>query len=140
MGTHSKNTDGLLSYRAAQRASPECCVFGFPLDEAGQKFIGDKLHPIPPGLSGEQLAVQGLVQAQLAHDHLTSECCAVWPRDRLGTVIGYTQGKYYPLIALAACKLPNDKLIPQGEDMAKLKEIMASNGFKDEPRWFVVAE
>ncbi|GLB44925.1 hypothetical protein LshimejAT787_1900030 [Lyophyllum shimeji] len=128
----------LLSYQDARRARPRCCVYGFPLDDAALVSIGEKLHPIPSDLTGEEHLAAGVAQSEMVHEHLLSACEAVWPWDRLAPVIGYTKGKYYSVIAVAASKRPNDELIPQGEDMEKLKKIMADNGFKDEPRWFVM--
>ncbi|KAF8072143.1 hypothetical protein FPV67DRAFT_922826 [Lyophyllum atratum] len=136
--TTMEKTNGLLSYRDARRASPRCCVYGFPLGEAGQQFIGEKLYPVPSGLSAGERLIESLVRAETIDDHLISACEAVWPWKRLAPEIGYAKGKYYPIIALAASRRPNDELIPQGEDMAKLKAIMAENGFKEEPRWFVL--
>ena len=41
-------------------------------------------------------------------------------------------------MALAACACPNTKLIPKGETMEKLKEIMEEAGFKQELMWFIL--
>lgn len=131
-------TNELLSYRDARRARPRCCVYGFPLDDAARVSIGDKLHPIPPDLTAAQHLAAGVAQSRTVLQHLLSACQAVWPWHRLAPVIGYTKGEYYSVIAVAASKRPNDELIPQGEDMEKLKRIMAENGFKEEPRWFVM--
>ncbi|KAF5372689.1 hypothetical protein D9615_009876 [Tricholomella constricta] len=131
------NRGKLLTYRESRRFRPGACyVYGFPLDEAGQDALGEKLCPTPPTSTSTEL-----VKPQNKHlrvlFHLLSQCDAVWPSDRSKWATGTWEGEDYVLIGVAVCRIKNDEHIPKGGDMVKLKAIFAANGFIEEPRWFL---
>ncbi|KAF8060717.1 hypothetical protein FPV67DRAFT_1673566 [Lyophyllum atratum] len=128
----------LLPYRKARGANPPAFVYGFPLDDSGVAYCGEKLRPIPPNLTGLERDKAENIQAGLTFRHLTSACSKAWPAYRVNVESGFKLGKYYTLLALAACTLPEDEFIPKGDDMKRLKEIMAENGFKEDPMWFIL--
>lgn len=64
----------------------------------------------------------------------------MWPLERIQFLLGYNRSAkvHGTIMALAACACPNTKLIPKGETMEKLKEIMEEAGFKQELMWFIL--
>ncbi|GLB41222.1 hypothetical protein LshimejAT787_0904370 [Lyophyllum shimeji] len=129
----------LLSYRDARRSYAKAYVYGFPLDNAGVEYCGNKIKPIPSDATGDELQNARLKQAEAISKHLVTACAAEWPLPRLRTVLGYREGTIYTLVALAACTRPHlDQFIPPRETLEKLREIMADNGFREEPQWFLM--
>lgn len=127
----------LISYRQARRTNGSI-FYGFPLDEDGAKQCGNKLAPIDPDLTGMQLRRALIDQMPLIFRRVRTICDPVWPSDKTHVEVGWTGREQHSLLALVACTRRNDQLIPPAEVMQELKHIMAEEGFKEEPRWFVV--
>ncbi|GLB41218.1 hypothetical protein LshimejAT787_0904330 [Lyophyllum shimeji] len=128
----------LLAYRQARGAWPPAFVYGFPIDESGLRRCGEKLRPIPPDLAGDELRKARAARCPLVIRHLRALASRLWPPHRVDVERGFTNGKHYTLVALAACTRPNDEFIPHGEEMRRLKEAMANEGLEEEPRWFLL--
>ncbi|KAF8060716.1 hypothetical protein FPV67DRAFT_1673565 [Lyophyllum atratum] len=136
--TANQPTGKLLSYRQARYANPPAFVYGFPLDDGGLAYCGEKLHPILPNSTAEERREAEGVQDCLTVNHLCEVCSEAWPENRVEIESGSRRGKQYTLLALAACTRASDEFIPKGDDMRKLKAIMVENGFKEEPMWFIM--
>jgi len=129
-------TSKLLTYREARRLSPAAFLYGFLLDNDGLLHCGNKVHPLSPDVKDLHRAT--VFQAQKIFDHLIKSCRGVY--SGVDVASGYRERQQHMLLALVACTRPNsNQFLPDEETMTKLKEIMASNGFKQEPRWFVAA-
>lgn len=69
--------------------------------------------------------------------HIVRLCDDLWS-GKVDVQCGYTQGEHYTVLALVAATRRNNQILPQHETLQKLKDIMASEGFKGMPRWFVL--
>lgn len=125
-----------LTYRQASRLNGSF-VYGFPLDTRGVIRCGDKISPIPSDMTGKEREWASNGQINRVFDHIIGLCNPLWP-NKLKIQCGYTKGKHYNLLALVASTGRNDEIIPQGETLQKLTNIMVGEGFKGKPRWFVL--
>jgi len=64
-------------------------------------------------------------------EYLQEAYGTVWPLNKITTRVcrsgdSYSEGGYVPVLAaaLVVCNRPNDKYIPRGEQLKRLKEIM----------------
>ncbi|KAF8063592.1 hypothetical protein FPV67DRAFT_253420 [Lyophyllum atratum] len=133
----SRTSGRLLSYRQARRTRGSL-LYGFPLDEKGSMQCGEKLLPIDPELTGDARETAEVRRFPVIFRYLRTVCDPVWPTDRTEVEVGWTGHEQHTLLALVACTRRNDELIPQGEVLQKLKDIMANEGYEEEPGWFVV--
>lgn len=133
----------LLTYRAAKRSKTGAFVYGFPIDEASISECIQKIRASSPELTansdGKREWQADVVEAHAVMEHVQEACGTVWPLNRIRTVGCHNwEGGYVPVVGLVACDRPNEDYIPQGEDLKKLKTIMAGEGFEEGPRWFLL--
>ncbi|KAF5376961.1 hypothetical protein D9615_007238 [Tricholomella constricta] len=109
--------------------------FGFPLPDKASFECGERLEPIDPALSGTDRQDEINRREYTINKHLRKLCAPVWPDTMV--LVGWRERCAHIVLALVACTSPpNNGLIPKEEEMRKLKEIMVSEGFTEEPRWF----
>lgn len=124
-----------LSYRQASRYTG-ALVYAFPLDIDALYCCGDNISPISPGSTGKENEKARNAQIDKVFNHVVGRCDPLWP-GKVEIQCGYSKGKHYILLALVAATRRNEQIIPQGETLQKLKDIMVEEGFKGVPRWFV---
>ncbi|KAF8883551.1 hypothetical protein BD779DRAFT_1539505 [Infundibulicybe gibba] len=134
---------GLITPLHAQKMRPSPLVYGFPITFAPLRAKANTgLFPIPPGLSGDDLWNAKDDQADRTLRHLLGESAeaARIPFDQVAYVdaLAYGTRKQRFLLAIAGCQKPRMDILPQGEDMDRLKELMRSFGITAEPQWYRV--
>ncbi|GLB41221.1 hypothetical protein LshimejAT787_0904360 [Lyophyllum shimeji] len=78
--TQAEKPGRLLSYRDARRCKAKAYVYGFPLDNAGLKYCGDRIKPIPPEVTDyEELANARLQRAAAISKHVIKALYSALP-------------------------------------------------------------
>lgn len=115
--------------------TPESVIYGFPLNAGMEECIrklAQEMHP---------QTITG--QVDRAIKHVEDTCKSLWPHERTEVILGYDdRHRITNVLALAAsrCASPNDELIPQSDDMQKLRNLLANEGFKEPPMWFTCSD
>ncbi|KAF5376970.1 hypothetical protein D9615_007237 [Tricholomella constricta] len=111
--------------------------FGFPLPDKASFECGERLEPIDPALSGTDRQDEINRREYTINKHLRKLCAPVWPDTMV--LVGWGNRRAHIVLGLVACSTgpPDEELLPKEEEMRKLKEIMAEEGFTEEPRWFL---
>jgi hypothetical protein len=70
--------------------------------------------------------------------YLKTICEAAWPGKQVTIMVTWPRGML--VMALVACTKPNDDFIPKEEDLKKVADVLAEEGFKEEPGWHWIRE
>ncbi|KAF5376962.1 hypothetical protein D9615_007239 [Tricholomella constricta] len=111
--------------------------FGFPLPDKASFELGERLEPLDPSLTGRDREAALNARDHIINRHLRNICEPVWPDTMV--LVGWGNRRPHIILGLVACSTspPDEELLPKEEEMRKLKEIMAGEGFTEEPRWFI---
>jgi hypothetical protein len=128
----------LLLRRLARYPNP--AVYGFPLntDLIISSFESAKHPNLTEDTRGE------LLQTHVVEvlSHLEGECRAVWHSNAINheSLSLDADDEYKIILVIVKCTRPDNKFIPPPEKLKELKNIMAREGFTEEPGWFVLNE
>lgn len=127
----------LPAQRARPSREPKPVVYGFPLATAAIYNCFDKISPLPSDTNEEdrqRLAVNQIIDLC---NYLQSQCMDIWPRNKIQFSSAYVNKKRRLVLHFGKCLRRDGSLIPNGDELEQLKEILAKDGFKEEPGWFV---
>ncbi|KAG5633294.1 hypothetical protein DXG03_007666, partial [Asterophora parasitica] len=110
------------------------CLYGFVLGAEPSKKCGDALLPSDPTWSEEERSNYRVVQWRAVASHIEELCATVWPNVKCAVVQARRE---QIILAVAAATRPNKDFIPPPETLQKLKEILVSQGFEQDARWFM---
>jgi hypothetical protein len=63
---------------------------------------------------------------------------AAWPKQEMTIMVVWHRATL--VMALVACTRPDDNFVPKEEDLKKVADVLAEEGFKDAPGWHWVRE
>lgn len=110
-------------------------IFGFPIDVLELYESIDRVIPIVGDPNSKEN--DKMYRFDDLREQLLSQCNTIWST-KMKLVHMYVDGKLTFIVSLVKCSRPDDRLIPNGEQLEKLKEVLRPSGFTQEPRWFNV--
>jgi hypothetical protein len=126
-----------LAHIARPSREPKPVVYGFPLVTAAIYNCFDKASPLPPDTNEEKRQRLAVTQVIDVYDYLESQCMDIWPRHKIQFSTAYVNKKRTTVLHFGKCLRRDGSLIPNGDQLEQLKEILAKDGFKEEPGWFI---
>ncbi|KAG5633564.1 hypothetical protein DXG03_007181, partial [Asterophora parasitica] len=109
-------------------------LYDFVLDAEPSEKCGKVLLPSNPTWSEEERSGYHAVQWRAVARHIEELCTTVWPSVQCAVARARREEI---ILAVAAAMCPNKDFIPPPEMLQKLKEILVSQGFKQDARWFM---
>lgn len=89
-------------------------------------------------MTGKEGDIARDVQIDNVFHYVIKRCHPLWP-GKVKILAGYSKGQYSTLLTLVAATGGNDQILPPEETIQELTDIMADDGFKGAPSWFVLA-
>jgi hypothetical protein len=118
-------------------ARPKPIVFGFPLTTAAICDCFDKVSPLPPDTTEEKRQKLTSTRCIDVCDYLQSQCMDVWPQwYRIQFASAFVNEKRMIVLHFGKFLHCDNSRIPNDNQLEKLKEILAKDGFTEEPGWF----
>ena len=126
-----------LAHVARPFHKPKPVVYGFPLVTAAIYNCFDKASPLPSDMNEEKCQRLAVTRIIDVYDYLESQCMDIWPRHKIQFSSAYVNKKRTIVLHFGKCLRHDDSLIPNGDKLEQLKEILAKDGFKEELGWFI---
>lgn len=112
-------------------------MYGFPLSDDKLYECLERLKSLPPSDPKEQKGIRS-VSFPVLFAYLERICMAAWPQQEMSIIVVFPGAML--VMALVACTRPNDDFVPKKEDLKKVADVLAEEGFTDEPGWYWVRE
>jgi hypothetical protein len=125
-------------YPIPQHDCEEVWGFGFPLKDKYVEQLEEKLHPIPPNASKEDMIVAIGTSTRLTRSYWRKLCETVCPEYRIDLPIAIYKKNWVPLICLA--DTVNRTNIPPQYVLDSLKEALIKDGWKGRLGWYELYE
>jgi hypothetical protein len=106
-------------------------VYGFPLPD-------EQLRECLERLKVQKLKYIEELPFRVLYGYLERICKAAWPTQDMTIMVTWPRGML--VMALVACTKPNADFIPKEEDLKKVADVLAEEGFTDAPGWHWIRE
>ena len=114
-----------------RQARNGAAVYGFQLDPFASRRCDDRLAPIPPGATKEERRRARDGRCSLIYYYILKICKTVWP-DQLQLLSGYSKShRHCIILVVIGCTRRNGHLIPHGESMQKLTDLVEEEVFTE---------